>query len=131
VRESDDRGRHTTTHRELFVLPGGALVVDSPGIREVQLWADEQDLDRTFADVVALARDCRFADCRHESEPGCAVKAALESGALVEARMEAYRKLEKELAHLERQQDQRKALEQKAKWKAIHKAQRKRYAAGD
>ncbi|HEY5908687.1 MAG TPA: ribosome small subunit-dependent GTPase A [Vicinamibacteria bacterium] len=131
VRASDDRGRHTTTHRELFVLPGGALVVDTPGIREIQLWAEEEDLDRTFADVVELGQGCRFGNCRHEAEPGCGVRAALASGALSEERFAAYRKLEKELAHLERQQDQRKALEQKAKWKAIHKAQRKNSQRGD
>lgn len=125
VRASDSRGRHTTRHREMFVLPGGALVVDTPGIREIQLWAEEDDLDRTFADVMALGETCRFTDCGHETEPGCAVQAAVRSGALAPERIASYRKLEKELAHLERQKDQRKALEQKAQWKAIHKAQRK------
>lgn len=125
VRAHDSRGRHTTRHREMFVLPGGTLVVDTPGIREIQLWAEEDDLDRTFADVQALAAACRFTDCGHDTEPGCAVQAAASSGALTPERLAAYHKLEKELAHLERQKDQRKALEQKARWKAIHKAQRK------
>jgi ribosome biogenesis GTPase len=124
VRASDSRGRHTTTHREIFRLPGGALVVDTPGLREIQLWARDEDLDQTFEDVLALAASCRFTDCAHEAEPGCRVRAALDSGELGQERFASYRKLQAELAHLERKQDQRKALEQKARWKAIHKAQR-------
>ncbi len=127
VRAGDDRGRHTTTHRELFLLPGGALVVDTPGLREIQLWSDEGALDSAFGDVAALAAGCRFGDCGHETEPGCAVVAALESGELPAQRFASYRKLEAELRHLERQKDLRKQLEQKARWKAIHKAQRKHY----
>ena len=127
VRASDDRGRHTTSHRELFLLPGGALVVDTPGLREIQLWSDEGALDSAFGDVAALAAGCRFGDCAHETEPGCAVRAALESGELPGERFASYRKLEAELRHLERQKDLRKQLEEKARWKAIHKAQRKHY----
>ena len=125
VRESDSRGRHTTTHREMFVLPGGALVVDTPGLRELQLWGDEEDLDLSFVDITALATVCRFTNCRHDSEPGCGVQAAIASGALARERLVSYRKLEAELLHVERQKDQRLQLEQKAKWKAIHKAARK------
>jgi ribosome biogenesis GTPase len=131
VRASDSRGRHTTSHREIFRLPGGSLVVDTPGLREIQLWARDEDLSQTFEDVAALAADCRFGDCRHESEPGCRVLAALESGDLPEVRLASYRKLQAELAHLERRQDQRKALEQKAQWKALHRAARKFRPRGD
>jgi ribosome biogenesis GTPase / thiamine phosphate phosphatase len=130
VRPSDDRGRHTTSHRELFLLPGGALVVDTPGIREIQLWAEEEDLGTAFADIAALAAACRFGDCRHDTEPGCAVRAAIASGEIVAERLASYRKLEAELAHLERQRDLRKALEEKARWKVIHKAQRQRRPRG-
>ena len=125
VRPSDDRGRHTTSHRELFLLPGGALIVDTPGIREIQLWADEEDLEAAFRDIAGLAVGCRFGDCRHEAEPGCAVRSAIDSGDLPEERFANYQKLQAELAHLERRQDLRKQLEQKARWKAIHKAQRR------
>ena len=127
VRESDSRGRHTTTHREMFLLPGGALVVDTPGLRELQLWGDEEDLDQSFADIAALATSCRFTNCRHDSEPGCEVLAAIASGALAAARLQSYRKLEAELAHVERLKDVRLQLEQKAKWKAVHKAARKHH----
>ena len=127
VRESDSRGRHTTTHREMFLLPGGALVVDTPGLRELQLWGDEEDLDLSFVDITALAAGCRFTNCRHDSEPGCEVQAAITAGTLAVERLASYRKLEAELAHLERQKDQRLQLEQKAKWKAIHKAARKHH----
>ena len=81
TREDDDEGRHTTTHRQLLVLPGGGLVIDSPGIRELQLWdVGTAGLDATFSDVEELAAECRFADCSHEHEPGCAVLAAVEIG---------------------------------------------------
>jgi ribosome biogenesis GTPase / thiamine phosphate phosphatase len=125
VRPADDRGRHTTSHRELFLLSDGALVVDTPGLREIQLWADDEDLDTAFRDIAALAAACRFGDCRHETEPDCAVRSALGSGDLSEGRFASYQKLQAELAHLERRQDLRKQLEEKARWKAIHKAQRR------
>ncbi len=120
VRGSDDRGRHTTTQRELLRLPGGGLVIDTPGLRELQLWATAEGLDETFADVAQLAGRCRFGDCRHAGEPGCAVRQALEDGTLDAARYESYLKLQKELAYLERQQDQRAQLAEKEKWKRIH-----------
>lgn len=108
VRDGDDRGRHTTTHRELIRLPNDALVIDNPGVRELQLWADEDTsagLDKAFDDIQALAEQCRFRDCRHESEPGCAVRAAIRTGELEAARMENLRGLERELRYQARRQD--------------------------
>jgi ribosome biogenesis GTPase len=96
----DGKGRHTTVNRELVSLPGGALVIDTPGMRELQLWADEEALETTFADVSALAAECGFADCAHETEPGCAVRAALASGELAAARYESFCALQRELAAL-------------------------------
>jgi len=107
VREQDQKGRHTTTHRELFVLPGGALVIDTPGVRELALWEGEQGIAEAFPDVVELAKGCRFGDCRHEKEPGCAVQAAVAEGALSAERYAAYRKLAAELAEMERLQAER------------------------
>jgi ribosome biogenesis GTPase len=104
---ADGRGRHTTTHRELVVLPGGALVLDTPGLRELQLWEAADGLDQTFEDVASLAAGCRFGDCAHEREPGCAVRQALATGALPAERFESYRKLQREQARLERKLDQR------------------------
>jgi len=122
VREADSRGRHTTTHRELVVLPGGSLLIDTPGMRELQLWGDEDAASATFPEIVALAEQCRFGDCRHETEPGCAVRGALEDGTLDEARFESWRKLQRELRFLETKTDARARAEQTAKWKAIHKS---------
>jgi ribosome biogenesis GTPase len=127
VRESDSRGRHTTTDRGLFLLPSGWLLVDTPGIRELQLWADEDAVDRAFADIDDLARECRFRDCRHQGEPGCAVASAVESGDLDEARLGSFNKLQREIAYTNRRQDQSAALAEKRRWKAIHKAHRKLY----
>ena len=104
VREADQKGRHTTTHRELFVLPGGSLVIDTPGVRELALWEGEQGIAETFPDVVELAARCRFGDCRHEKEPGCAVREAVEAGALPAERYAAYCKLAAELAEIEKRQ---------------------------
>lgn len=120
VREDDSRGRHTTTHRELIELPGGALLLDTPGMRELQLWADESSLAGAFPDVEAFAAHCRFRDCAHASEPGCAVRAALERGELPEDRFESWRKLQRELRHLERRQDALLRAQDEAKWRAIH-----------
>ena len=94
VREGDDKGRHTTSMREMFAVPGGGAVIDTPGMRE--LGTDEADLASSFADIEELALDCRFSDCLHETEPGCAVKAAVEAGQLEERRLESYRKLRRE-----------------------------------
>lgn len=120
VREDDSRGRHTTTHRELFELPCGAWLLDTPGMRELQLWADESSLSGAFPDVDGFAANCRFRDCAHDSEPGCAVRAALERGALPRERFESWRKLQRELRHLERRQDAVLRAKDEAKWRAIH-----------
>lgn len=103
VREDDSRGRHTTTRRDLLVLPGGALLIDNPGMREVGLWGGEEDLAGSFADIESLAAGCRYADCRHVAEPGCAVRAALEAGSLDVGRYGSYQKLRRELAWVEAQ----------------------------
>lgn len=130
VREDDSRGRHTTTHRELLVLPGGVLLLDTPGLRELQLWADESSLASAFPDVEAIAERCRFRDCRHDSEPGCAVTAAVASGELPEERLESWRKLQRELRWLASRQDARARAEEEAKWKAIHKSMKHHPKAG-
>ncbi|MGB2899150.1 MAG: ribosome small subunit-dependent GTPase A [Candidatus Acidiferrum sp.] len=105
VREGDSRGRHTTTARELFVLPGGALLMDTPGLRELQLWDAAEGVSQAFADIDALAAECRFGDCTHENEPGCAVQAAVDAGSLDEARFENRRKLLREQEFLRRKID--------------------------
>jgi ribosome biogenesis GTPase len=115
----DGKGRHTTTRRELVQLPGGALVIDTPGMREIQLWVADEGLEEAFEDVTELFGRCRFSDCGHESEPGCAVKAAIEDGSLSAERWESYLKLQRELAHLERRIDKRAASEERKKWKAL------------
>ena len=101
----DGKGRHTTTHRELVPFPDGGLVLDTPGMRELGLWNAGSGVGETFADVTELAAECRFADCAHRTEPGCAVRAALADGGLAEDRLESYRKLERELHHLELKAD--------------------------
>jgi ribosome biogenesis GTPase / thiamine phosphate phosphatase len=103
----DGRGRHTTRHRELIPLPGGGLVLDTPGLRELQLWSVGDGLETTFEDVTAIAARCRFADCAHRSEPGCAVREALRSGTLARERFESWQKLQRELERLERKLDGR------------------------
>jgi ribosome biogenesis GTPase / thiamine phosphate phosphatase len=112
VREDDQRGRHTTSHRELVPLPGGrGLLLDTPGMRELQLWADEETLDTTFADVADLAAECRFHDCSHEREPDCAIQAALADGSLAAERWASFRKLQRELRALAIRQDQKLTAE--------------------
>ena len=100
VREGNDRGRHTTTHRELMLIPSGGLIIDTPGMRELQLWEADDGVRDTFADVESLAGQCRFGDCRHESEPHCAVRNAVREGTIDQGRYESYLKLQKELAFL-------------------------------
>ena len=124
IRPDDSRGRHTTTHRQLVPLPGGAWLLDTPGMRELQLWAEDDALDRTFPEVAALALECRFRDCSHEAEPDCAVRAALEAGTLERTRFAAWGKLQRELAHLASRQDARARSEKQAEWKAITVAMR-------
>lgn len=110
---SDGKGRHTTTHRELFRLPNGALLIDTPGLRELQLWGDEASVDTTFDDVTELADGCRFADCTHDTEPGCAVLDAVARGALSADRLENWRKLRAELAYWSRRGSPRAEAERK------------------
>jgi ribosome biogenesis GTPase len=118
TRLDDDEGRHTTTHRQMLVLPGGGLVIDSPGIRELQLWDVGDDaLGATFSDVEELAAECRFGDCTHEQEPGCAVLAAVESGALPADRFASWRKLQRELFAIEIRHNALLRKQEQAKWK--------------
>ncbi len=121
VRSGDDRGRHATTHRQLILLPQGGLLLDTPGMRELQLWEGRKGLSETFEDVESLARNCRFRDCRHQSEPGCAVQEALEQGWLDEARFANYRKLQKEIRSVESRRDQNAALAEKQRIKRLHR----------
>lgn len=107
VRESDSRGRHTTMHRELVVLPGGGLIIDTPGMRELQLWDAGESVRETFDEIDALASGCHFADCRHRDEPRCAVKAAVAEGQVSAERLQSYIKVQDELAELARQQEER------------------------
>jgi ribosome biogenesis GTPase / thiamine phosphate phosphatase len=126
VREDDARGRHTTTHRELIVLPGGRLVLDTPGMRELGVWDADAGIAATFADVETMAARCRFRDCAHEAEPGCAVQAALAEGRLDAARWRNYAKLQRELAHEARRSDPRAQSEQRKMWTRRARAQRTR-----
>jgi ribosome biogenesis GTPase / thiamine phosphate phosphatase len=123
---SDGRGRHTTTHRELVAVPGGGVIIDTPGLRELQLWETDEGLDQAFVDVADLILQCRFADCGHRTEPGCAIKAALADGSLSAERWESYLKLQRELARLERKLDPKLRSEQRKKWAAITKSHRQR-----
>lgn len=113
VREEDDKGRHTTTHRELFVLPDGGLLIDGPGMRELGLWGEEEGLEQAFSDILELAGGCRFSDCAHQREPGCAVRAALETGELSEERLQSFEKLQREQAYHARQASSAGQREQK------------------
>ena len=113
VREVDSRGRHTTTHRELILLPGGGLIIDTPGMRELQLWDVGDAVRETFDDIEALAAGCHFTDCRHLDEPRCAVSAAVADRRLASGRLASYHKLQDELLTLARQQDERAKLEEK------------------
>jgi ribosome biogenesis GTPase len=124
VRPADSRGRHTTTNRMLLPLAGGGAIIDNPGMRELQLWAGQDSLEDVFQDVAEAAGRCRFRDCTHENEPGCAVRKALDSGEIDPERWMSYRKLEAELRHASLEQDAHAKAEQKRKWKAIHKAMR-------
>jgi len=124
VRDADSKGRHTTTARQLVELPSGAFLIDTPGMRELQLFTDESSVDAAFDDIGRIAAGCRFADCAHEAEPGCAVLAAVERGALAADRLESYRRLRREAAFEERKHDKAAAAEHKRKWKQIQQAQK-------
>jgi ribosome biogenesis GTPase len=123
----DGRGRHVTRHRQLLMLRGGAILVDTPGLRELQLW--EGDVDHAFSDIAELATQCRFNDCAHDTEPGCAVREALASGELAWDRMQSYRKLERELRSIEARSNKRIGRELKRRWKtrARETRQERRY----
>lgn len=125
VRESDSRGRHTSTARQMIVLPEAGVLIDTPGMRELQLW-DSGDVRDAFGDIDELASGCRFRDCRHREEPGCAVLDAVLSGALARGRLESYHKLQNEQAFHARQLDQRTQIEERRRWKVLTKAAQKR-----
>jgi len=124
IREADSKGRHTTTHRELVVLPSGGLMIDTPGMRELQLWDASEGVRDTFDDIETLASECHFTDCRHRDEPRCAVKAAVDEGRVEADRLASYLKLQDELAYLARQQDERALIEEKRRGKIGAKALR-------
>ncbi|MCI0699139.1 ribosome small subunit-dependent GTPase A [candidate division KSB1 bacterium] len=127
VRETDDRGRHTTSRRELILLPSGGLLMDTPGMRELQLWGGDEGIKDAFEDIAELAQQCRFRDCQHGPEPGCAVQQALEDGTLDLDRFASYEKLQKEIAYLNRKEDKTAELLEKERWKKIHAAHKKNY----
>jgi ribosome biogenesis GTPase len=125
VRADDGRGRHTTTHRQLVLLPHGGLVLDTPGMRELQLWNADEGIGTAFADIDELVAQCRFSDCAHEREPGCAVRAALHDGELDRERYESWRKLQRELEHLRVRQDGRLLSEARKERRRFARSQRK------
>ncbi len=127
----DGRGRHTTTARHLVELPGGALLIDTPGMRELQPWVDESAVTETFEDIADLGHGCRFSDCAHDTEPGCAVLAAVERGELSAERLEHFRHLGREVAFEERKRDKSAAAEEKRRWKKIHQAAKVMYRERD
>jgi ribosome biogenesis GTPase len=127
VRLSDQRGRHTTTHRQLFQIPGGGMLIDEPGLREIQLWAGERALDKVFPEVANLAASCRFRDCRHNSEPGCAVTAAIHSGGLTRERLRSFEKLRRELERTAEEHDIAARLDRKRELKRLHRSNRDIY----
>jgi ribosome biogenesis GTPase len=127
VRESDSRGRHTTTARELFILPGGALLMDTPGLREMQLWDAGDGVGQTFADIDSLAAQCHFGDCRHEGEPGCAVQEAIDAGRLDQRRVESRRKLLREQEFLRRKVEPEARHDWKNRMKRLHREVKRMY----
>lgn len=126
IRRADGKGRHTTAYRALVPVPGGGAVLDTPGVRGVGLLDGSTGLDQAFADIAELAVDCRFADCAHDGEPGCAVLAAMDVGDLPPRRLQSWRRLQREVAYETRRRDVRLAAEERTRWKIIHKQQRAR-----
>ena len=126
VRAADSRGRHTTTFREMVTLPDGGLIIDTPGMRELQIWSDSSSLQQNFEDITELALQCRFSDCQHDTEPGCAVGKAISNGEIAAERLERYRKLERELTHLDSQLDAASRAEKKQKRRRFSKLIRNR-----
>ena len=131
ISEVDGKGRHTTTARHLVELPGGALLIDTPGMRELQPWVDEAAVTETFEDIAKLAGGCRFGDCAHQTEPGCAVLAAVERGELGAERLDHFRHLGREIAFEERKRDKSAAAAEKKRWKKIHQANKVMYRDRD
>jgi ribosome biogenesis GTPase len=127
VRASDSRGRHTTRHRQLLVLPGRGVLIDTPGMRELQLWDVSEAAKDSFEDIETLAASCHFTDCRHKDEPRCAVKAAVETGELAPDRLAGYIKLQDELQALEARRDVRAQIDEKRRNRTMHKAQKQFY----
>ena len=125
VRETDDRGRQTTTRRELIVLPAGGLLMDTPGMRELQLWGGDEGIEDAFQDIAQLAEQCPFRNCQHGPEPGCAVQQALQDGTLDAARFASYQKLQREIAYFARREDKPADLIEKERWKKIAAARKK------
>ncbi len=124
IREDDSRGRHTTTHRELVLLPGGGILMDTPGMRALSLWESDTGMEIMFGDVEKLTGQCRFYDCKHQNEPGCAVRFALNSGELDITRWESWLKLQKEMAHLEAKKEGKLRLQEKQWGRQISKLQK-------
>jgi ribosome biogenesis GTPase len=133
IREDDAHGRHTTTHRELILLPSGALILDTPGMRELALWEADAGVEAAFADITAeverIGEDCKFRDCTHGREPGCAVQAALADGTLAADRWHSFQKLQGELAHEHRKVDPRARADSRKVWIARNKAAKARMKA--
>lgn len=127
VRWQDDKGRHVTTQRELLLVPSGGLLIDTPGMRELQLWGGDEGIQDAFEDIAELAAQCRFNDCKHEVEPDCAVRAALEDGSLDKARYHSYLKLQKEIAYQIRKNDQTAQILEKEKVKKMSYEQKRIY----
>ena len=121
VRESDSKGKHTTTRREMIILPGGGILIDTPGMRELALWSADEGLNQTFSEFEELASQCRYSDCTHTHETNCAVLEALEKGIISQQSYDNYLKLRKELSYLERRHDKLAQIEEKKKWKEIMK----------
>jgi ribosome biogenesis GTPase len=131
ISDVDGKGRHTTTARHLVELPGGALLIDTPGMRELQPWVEESAIDETFEDIAEFATGCRFGDCAHDTEPGCAVLAAVARGELSAERLEHFRHLRREIAFEERKRDKSAAAAEKRRWKKIHQANKVMYRDRD
>jgi ribosome biogenesis GTPase / thiamine phosphate phosphatase len=124
VSDLGSRGRHTTTYRELILLPNGGIVVDTPGMRELQVWGDEEALKQVFDDIEELASNCRFSNCNHENEPGCAILEAVNNGTLDPGRLESFYKLKKEFSYLTDRQTMKASAIEKVRWKTISKLQK-------
>lgn len=125
ISNSNDKGKHTTSNRELIVLPNGGMVIDTPGLREIQLWKTEDSVTDLFEDIEQLARQCKFSDCQHDTEPDCAVKQAIENGDLSEKRLQNYYKLQRELAYIERKEQRKRNRRIRISYKQAEKNRRK------